>query len=280
MSERDEELILDYVLGELDDVASATLELRVAQEPELAAALARCEETVAMGLLADAPDVAPPADLRSRIMVIPEATSPVESARPTEAPADDRVVVVRRFAYAGWGIAAALMVVATVLIGRIGDRTNEVDRLRTEIASEREALQRVGAELASVVDERELLVARVAQLDSRRALDQMKIATLSSQLADASYGFAVFDTKGGEGVIEVVNLPEIKSTQDYQLWVVDPQYPNPVDGGIVQVGSDGRARVRFHAKQQVDDVAAFAISLEKKGGVPVAEGPMVLVGSL
>lgn len=280
MSERDDELILDYVLGELDEVTSATLEMRAAQEPEFAAALARCEETVAMGLLADTPDTAPPVDLRGRIMVIPESTAPMEIARPAETPADERVVVVRRFAFAGWGIAAALAVVASVLFNQIGDRSSEVDRLRTEIANEREALQRVGAELASVVDERELLVARVAKLDSRRALDQMKIATLSSQLADASYGFAVFDTQEGEGVIEVVNLPEIKSTQDYQLWVVDPQYPNPVDGGIVQVGSDGRARVRFQAKQQVDDVAAFAISLEKKGGVPVAEGPMVLVGSL
>jgi anti-sigma-K factor RskA len=130
------------------------------------------------------------------------------------------------------------------------------------------------------MDERELLANRIAQLNSKRALDQMRIATLSSELERASYGFAVFDTEANEGVIEVVNLPKIESTQDYQLWVVDPQYPNPVDGGIVQIDTSGRASVRFKSKQPVENVAAFAISLEKKGGVPVAEGPMVLVGSL
>ena len=53
MTEQDEALILDYVLGELDEFSSARLEARLSQEPELVAALNRCEETVAQGLLAD-----------------------------------------------------------------------------------------------------------------------------------------------------------------------------------------------------------------------------------
>jgi anti-sigma-K factor RskA len=284
MSEQDEELILDYVLGALDEVSCALLEARIAKEPELAAALNRCEETVAMGLLADTPDIAPPSGLRDRLMAFAETESESETVTATDgavvAASDDRNGNVRRVAFAGWGLAAALAIMASVLMDRVGDRGDEVNQLRTEIAAERESLQRIGDELTAVVGQRELLLARVAQLDARRALDQIRIATLSSQLADTSYGFAVFDTQADEGVIEVVNLPQIQSSQDYQLWVVDPQYPNPVDGGIVRVGVDGRARVRFQANQPVENVAAFAISLERKGGVPVAEGPMVLVGSL
>jgi anti-sigma-K factor RskA len=280
MSEQDEELILDYVLGALDEVSCALLEARLAKEPELAAALNRCEETVAMGLLADTPDIAAPAGLRDRLMAFVETESATATDEAVAAASDDRNGNVRRVAFAGWGLAAALAIMSSVLMDRVGDRGDEVNQLRTEIAAERESLQRIGDELTAVVGQRELLLARVAQLDARRALDQIRIATLSSQLADTSYGFAVFDMQADEGVIEVVNLPQLQSSQDYQLWVVDPQYPNPVDGGIVRVGADGRARVRFQANQPVENVAAFAISLERKGGVPVAEGPMVLVGSL
>ena len=275
MSEQDEALILDYVLGELDEVSSARLEARFEQEPELAVALSRCEESVAMGLLADTPDVAPSAELGASIAGLVEA-----EVTPTVAREEPRAEKVSWVSFSGWGVAAALAVVAAVVADRAADRGAEMEALQAQVTLEREAVMKVRSELAAVVDERELLVGRIAQLNSKRSLDQMKIATLSSQLEKASYGFAVFDTQANEGVIEVVNLPEIEASQDYQLWVVDPQYPNPVDGGIVQVGADGRASVRFQSKQPVENVAAFAISLEKKGGVPVAEGPMVLVGSL
>jgi len=276
MGEQDEVLIMDYVLGELDEVARARLEARLESEPKLADELSRCEETVAMGLLAHLPMAdAPRASLRDEIrsIAVPTAESKPEMIeRPR--------VSVNWVSFGGWGVAAALAVVAAVSADRASQRGTEVQALQAQLEERREAVERVTGELEAVVDERELLVNRIAQLNSTRSLDQMRIATLSSQLDQASYGFAVFDTKADEGVIEVVNLPEIKATQDYQLWVVDPQYPNPVDGGIVQVSTDGRARIRFQAKQPVEDVAAFAISLEVKGGVPVAQGPMVLVGSL
>ena len=276
MTEHDESVIMDYVLGELDEFTRARFEARLEKEPELAAALAEAEESIAKGILADTPEASDvSASLREQILEIAEpALAPVRVAS-GRAPAKTNWA-----SFGGWGIAASLAVVAAVLADRASDRETEVRSLQEQVAMKQEAMLRVSSELAAVIDERELLANRIASLNSKRALDQMQIATLSSQLEQASYGFAVFDTQANEGVIEVVNLPEVESSQDYQLWVVDPQYPNPVDGGIVQVGADGRASVRFSAKQQVDSVAAFAISLEKKGGVPVAEGPMVLVGSL
>lgn len=277
MTEQNEALIIDYVLGELDEVASARLEARFETEPELANELSRCEEAIAMGVLADTPVAdAPNARLRNQIEDI-AASLNTDSKSETDARPKATVSWV---SFGGWGVAAALAVVAAVLADRASQRGAEVQALQAQVVEGREAIERVTGELSAVVDERELLVSRITQLNSRRSLDQMQIATLSSQLEEASYGFAVFDTQADEGVIEVVNLPEIKSTQDYQLWVVDPQYPNPVDGGIVKVDADGRASIRFQAKQPVENVAAFAISLERKGGVPVAEGPMVLVGAL
>jgi anti-sigma-K factor RskA len=63
------------------------------------------------------------------------------------------------------------------------------------------------------------------------------------------------------------------------LWVVDPQYPNPVDGGVFSVDpATGEARLVFKARQPVSNISAFAVTLERKGGVPKAEGPFVLLG--
>jgi anti-sigma-K factor RskA len=52
-----------------------------------------------------------------------------------------------------------------------------------------------------------------------------------------------------------------------------------VDGGVFTVDPvTGEARLIFHAKQPVASVNAFAVTLERKGGVPKAEGPFVLLG--
>ena len=90
---------------------------------------------------------------------------------------------------------------------------------------------------------------------------------------------AVWNPDKQEGVLKVEKLPALATDQDYQLWVVDPQYPNPVDGGVFTVDAQtGEARFQFKSKQPVKSINAFAVTLERKGGVPKAEGPFVLLG--
>jgi len=90
---------------------------------------------------------------------------------------------------------------------------------------------------------------------------------------------AVWNPEKQEGMLKVEKLPALAANQDYQLWVVDPQYPNPVDGGVFTVDPEtGVANVQFKARQPVNAINAFAVTLERKGGVPKAEGPFVLLG--
>jgi anti-sigma-K factor RskA len=42
------------------------------------------------------------------------------------------------------------------------------------------------------------------------------------------------------------------------------------------VGKDGVAEIVFHPKARITSAKAFAISLERKGGVPNVAGPIVL----
>jgi len=111
-------------------------------------------------------------------------------------------------------------------------------------------------------------------------LARLKISSLASLLSDSpeAQAIAVWNPLAQEGVLTVANLPVLPGDRDYQLWVIDPQYPIPVDGGVFTVEpTKGEARLQFKPKEPIAQIAKFAVSLERKGGVPKAEGPMVLI---
>ncbi len=68
--------------------------------------------------------------------------------------------------------------------------------------------------------------------------------------------------------------------KDYQLWVVDSEHKDLIDAGMVYVGQDGTAQVRFEPSAAAHKVKAFALSLEREGGVPKREGPILLIATL
>ncbi len=121
---------------------------------------------------------------------------------------------------------------------------------------------------------------RVAQLEQRDFFAQTQIAILSSQLDSAPKARAVvvWDAQKQEGVLKVIDAPVTAADHDYQLWVVDPRYKQPVDAGVFGVQPDGATKITFRPKAKIDSIKGFAVSLERKGGVAKAEGPMVLVG--
>jgi len=195
----------------------------------------------------------------------------------------------------------------------LGTREQQLAEARTQLAGrdqlivERERLlaearRQVAArasEVASLVNRVDALVGasaevgrqlgaanlRVAQLTNdfkaQGDLANFKITTLASLLKNSpqAMAVAVWDPAKQEGVLKIEKLPALAANQDYQLWIVDPQYPNPVDGGVFTVEpASGAARVQFKSKQPVAAVNAFAVTLERKGGVPKAEGPFVLLG--
>jgi len=81
------------------------------------------------------------------------------------------------------------------------------------------------------------------------------------------------------GVIRISNLPAPEPGKDYQLWAVDAEHKDPISAGIIRVDKNGVAQIRFKPVEKAEHVKAFAISLEREGGVPKKEGPILLVGS-
>jgi anti-sigma-K factor RskA len=119
------------------------------------------------------------------------------------------------------------------------------------------------------------LSSAIAQAD----LEGIEVATLSSMMAVAprAKAVAVWDGEHQEGVLTVSSLPALEPDKDYQLWIIDPRYENPVNGGVFSVSAQGETKIRFKPDQPIESISAFAVSLERKGGVPKAEGPMVLI---
>lgn len=133
---------------------------------------------------------------------------------------------------------------------------------------------------AYLVAENSGLRRRVTRLQERDILARLQIASLTSKLANAPSASAivVWDERKQRGILKIAQLPPNADDRDYQLWLVDPRYKNPVDGGVFHVANDGTQSIGFHPNTPVREAKAFAISLERKGGVTRAEGPIVLLG--
>ncbi len=103
-------------------------------------------------------------------------------------------------------------------------------------------------------------------------------------------GEVVWDQESQRGFMRFVNMPVNNPTEkQYQLWIVDGKriaaenHQQPVDGGVFDVAKRGEVIVPIEAKLKVFKPAAFAITVEKPGGVVVhssEEGPLSLIASV
>jgi anti-sigma-K factor RskA len=161
-----------------------------------------------------------------------------------------------------WAIAACLAMVAMVQVVQNGS-------LEHQLARNTKALQ-------AKVD---TLSAQVAELQKTDFLSQFRIALLNTAVENSkASAVSVWDNERQKGVMMVENLPVLPADKDYQLWIIHSKYPTPVNGGVFTVDQNGRVRFYFKPDMPMPGVDKFAVTVEKKGGVPKSEGKIVLVG--
>lgn len=270
ISERHEELATLHSLGLLGADERSSFETELARDPALAELTRLLDHTAAQIALA-APQVPPPAGLKQRILDAASA--------PAAAPAP--VVMFPRLHMIPWAAAAALTLTATWL----GSRNLSLQSENSALRSERQLAEIAYLTAQTELKQRTLTAENMIndlgrQLIEQQDLTRLKITALASLAGNSpeAQAIAVWDPARETGLLTVDKLPVIADNQDYQIWVVDPAYPIPVDGGVFKPGADGHAVLTFRGDKPIKTVAAFAISLEKKGGVPKAEGPIVLLG--
>lgn len=85
-------------------------------------------------------------------------------------------------------------------------------------------------------------------------------------------GDVVWSNTNQAGFMRFVGMPPNDPAQEqYQLWIIDPERDaEPIDGGVFDIASNGEVVVPIQAKLKVLKPAAFAITIEKPGGVVVS----------
>jgi anti-sigma-K factor RskA len=229
-----------YALDLLSGAEAAAFERELANDSELQTLVRELSDAAAAMALTSAPS-APSASLKNRVMqqIAAESQTPARASETT----DQKIIPFPT--WIPWAIAAGL----AVLCG-----FQALDRAK--------------------------LKERLAQQQTAQSAEPMLIALAPSEEApQKAEAMVAWEPGKQEGVIKIRNLPAAAAGKDYQLWAVDAGYKDPINAGIVRIGADGVAQVRFKPDQPAHQIKAFAISLEREGGVPKKEGPILLVGT-
>lgn len=275
-----------YLMGMLPPDEARAFETAIAADPKLAELMARLE-TGAAAFASLAPPLDPPPALRGRIMaqVRQEAVQPGKIA-----------TFLRPKVWLPWAIAACLAVIAGALAFerhqlqlllysfKLRDQTqqSELDTVQQREVDLQTRLDNALFHLTASQKEKEDLQsqldgarAQMAEMQTRDELAQIKIAALASLLKNAPQAMAVvaWDGRDQRGILKTVNMPAPGPDQDYQLWIIDPGYKQPVSAGVFNPATGEK----FQPVQPISKAGKFAVSLEKKGGSPAPQGPIVLM---
>lgn len=279
IDERKEELAALYALDLLQGAERSSFEAELSRDPELQMLVDQLRAASAEFALVS-PTVTRPPALRQRILdsiaTIPQVAP--KNASSSKAP-DSNVIRFPALAWLGWAVAACFALSSAYLGMRIVTT-------RAELGAEKERAELASIELRSTQQkseaERILATRQLADLQQASDLAQLKIAKLASLNGNSpeAVAIAVWNPLQQQGVLTVESLPRIQKDQDYQLWVIDPQYQSPVSGGVFNVDAKGTARINFRPDQPVTAATQFAISRERKGGSKKPEGQIVAAGAL
>jgi anti-sigma-K factor RskA len=266
-----------YALGALDENESKAFEGVLRVDPELRA-LVRELRSVTEALAGTAPALEPPAAVKARLLLEIDERRPPAAKRvqdlPIGAPPVAPAAAPAR-AWIPWAVAAAMAIVSLAFYWQSAS-------LRAQLAAQAGHINELMANAELARAESADLRQTVAKLRESNRLASFRIALLDSLLAAApkTVAVSVWDNDRQDGVFIVRNLKPLPSDKDYQLWIIDPKYPSPVDAGVFQVDAKGNVREDFRAKLPIQTANQFAVTIERKGGATVPNTKeMVLAGS-
>jgi anti-sigma-K factor RskA len=280
IDENREELATLHALDLLEGAELDRFTAEVARDPDLRNLVSDLR-LAATTLAHAAPDAEPPAELRARVLASAASIgvdAPLASATPKSGGLISFPTLIP------WLVAASIAVAAYWS----NERYHEAEARSASLSEQKIIAESALRATRAQLDDAKRLLAQSgreiaelsANLKAEGDLAHLKIATLASMLGNspAALAVAVWDPTREEGVLTVSKLPALASEKDYQLWVIDKQYPTPVSGGVFVVDpTTGEAHIVFKADKPVHSIAKFAVSLERKGGVPAPEGPIVLL---
>jgi anti-sigma-K factor RskA len=262
-----------YAIGALDENETKAFEVALRIDPELRA-LVRELRSVTEALAGTAPALEPPAAVKARLLLEIDERRPSGVKRGQDLPIGAPPVAAGR-PWIPWAVAAAMAVVSLAFYWQSAS-------LRSQLSAQAGHINELMASAELAHAESADLRQTVAKLRESNRLASFRISLLDSLLAAApkTIAVSVWDNERQDGVFIVRNLKPLPSDKDYQLWIIDPKYPSPVDAGVFQVDAKGNVHQDFRAKLPIQSANQFAVTIEQKGGAAVPNTKeMVLAGS-
>lgn len=165
------------------------------------------------------------------------------------------------FDWFGWAIAAAACV---ALIGTFIYEQNRIGDLQAKVM-----------QLTPTPVVEETLAQKRDRL-KKEAADVTRAEWTKGNVKDSEgvMGEVVWSDEKQEGYMTFRGLPVNDANKEaYQLWIFEDGKlePHPKDGGVFNVSSDGEVVVAIKAKLKTNAPKAFAVTIEKPGGVVVSD---------
>lgn len=256
------ELSGGYALGILDEPDRRTFEAHLSTCASCAAEV-RDFTAVASALALDVPQIDPPTALRERVLrgatvpaSLPAAVEPFTARRTIpEARRPRRESMLTLLSAAAVVIAFALGAYAVSLQRRIALLEGQVRAAADRAAQSQQQLVQLKAAADQSTQVRRILAAG----------DLRRLDLAGTKAAPAAAGRAFWSPAEGL-VVAFANLPATDAGRVYQLWVIPPG-GSPIDAGLLELQSDGRALALAKAGTS-QRVGTVAITLEPAGGSP------------
>ena len=260
-----------YILGALDGNELREFEAHLNNGcPVCEQEMASLAEIVAK-LPSGLPQLTPPRDLEHQIMDKVHLSARAK-LRVGERTKEYQAVVQppRPWTAMALGIGLILIVLAFALSYRSMMRT--IDEKNQTIVSQ-------STQITQLKDEIQRKEEILKVLESRR----IDVVTMNGlQVNPVGYGKIIWDPEKKVAILQVANLPTVPKGKDYQLWVIKNNDPHPVSAGVFAVENEDQIENYFKVQPlsvvDKNEITAFAVTLEPKGGMPQPTGDMYLLG--
>jgi anti-sigma-K factor RskA len=98
---------------------------------------------------------------------------------------------------------------------------------------------------------------------------------------DTAHAVVLYDPAKNDATLLATGFPHVPAGKVYELWVLHTNPSEPPDAaGTFVPNASGASQHVATAAHNVGTYAGFAVTLEDAPGVPVAKGPVVVVGNL
>jgi anti-sigma-K factor RskA len=264
-----EEQLIHFSLGAMEPNEAAQFEAAL-EQCRSRALLANSYGHVTGLLGASAPTAEPPTGHKARLMGRVAAT-PQVAATPVLQPgttavipediASGRAIKAPRPRSAAWvwgavAAAALLVAVAAWLVVALGTVSRQAERI-AQIEGSLEALQ--------------------SQVNIPEGFRTIALSPTAEYTGVSAV--VIFNPESFEAWLVADGLEPLPEDFIYELWLIRPQGQGPSEiGGVFGPTPEGSAVHRTEAGRRIAEYAGFAVSIERKPGVAVREGPVVIVG--